>query len=364
MATVSTEIPRTMQALRCYGTRDYRLEEIPTPKPGPGELLVRVRDCGICASDIKCFTGASHFWGDAHRPPYVETPVTPGHEFSGVVVGMGEGAAERHRVAIGDTVVAEQIVPCEDCRYCSRGMYWLCVKAQVFGFKHAVEGGMAEYMIYPRNSRVYKVPESVSARRASLIEPLGCAIHAVERGGIRLGDVVVQVGCGTLGLCMVAAERLKNPGLLIALDLVDARLNLARKFGADITINPAKEDALARVLELTEGYGCDVLIEATGNPDAIVPGLHMVRKAGTFVEFSVMRGDSPADWTIIGDGKELNVLGAHLAPYTFPTAIDYLARGVIEIDDIVTHELPLAEHARGFATVEKPSEAVKVLLQP
>ncbi len=353
-----------MRAVMCHGIRDYRLETAPVPEPGPGELLVRVSDCGICASDIKCYTGAPLFWGDAHRPPYVDGPVIPGHEFCGEVVALGEGAAEKHGVEMGDRVVAEQIVPCEECRYCRTGLYWLCVKAHIFGFKKVVHGGMAEYMKFPAKSRVYKVPRDMSDKHAALIEPLGCAIHAVERGEIRLGDVVVQMGCGTLGLCMVAAERLKNPGLLIAMDLIDSRLELAKQFGADIVMNPRKEDVMQRVRDLTGGYGCDVLVEATGNAEAIVPALHMIRKAGTFVEFSVMRELSSADWTIIGDGKELNIHGAHLAPNTFATAIDYLQRGLISIEPIVTHHFALKDFESGFKAVENPADSIKVLVKP
>lgn len=362
--TSQAQLPSTMRAVVCHGVRDYRLEEAPVPAPGPGEVLVRVHDCGICASDIKCYTGAPLFWGDADRPPYVDGPVIPGHEFTGEVAALGEGAAERHGVGLGDRVVAEQVVPCGRCRYCRTGLYWLCVEAHIFGFKKVVHGGMAEYLKFPANARVYKVPDGVSEAHAALIEPLACALHAVERGEIRLGDVVVQVGCGTLGLCMVAAERLKNPGLLIALDLLDSRLELARRFGADITLNPTRDDVVRRVRDLTEGYGCDVLIEATGNAEAITPCLHMIRKAGTFVEFSVMRELTTADWTIIGDGKELNIHGAHLAPYTFPTAIDYLARGLIRIEPIVTHRLPLSEFEEGLRIVENPADSIKVLLEP
>jgi len=277
----SIELPKTMKAVMCHGVGDYRLEEAPVPEAAPGEVIIRVHDCGICASDIKCYGGAPLFWGDEHREPYVAGPVIPGHEFCGEVVALGEGAAERHGVALGDRVVAEQIVPCGACRYCARGLYWLCIEANIFGFKRWVHGGMAEYMKFPEKARVYKIPEGISDKHAALIEPLACAIHAVERGGIQLGDVVVQEGCGTLGLCMVAAERLKNPGLLIAVDLIDSRLDLARQFGADLTINVNNEDAVQGVQDLTEGYGCDVLIEATGNPDAIEPALHMIRKQGT-----------------------------------------------------------------------------------
>jgi threonine dehydrogenase-like Zn-dependent dehydrogenase len=353
-----------MKAVVCHGIRDYRLEDVPVPQAGPGEVIVKVRDCGICASDSKCYNGAPLFWGDEHRPPYVDGLVIAGHEFTGDVVALGEGAVEKHGVTLGDRVVAEQIVPCGECRYCLRGLYWLCKFGNVFGFKKAVQGGMAEYMKFPAKARVYKVPDNISAKHAALIEPLGCAIHAVERGEIKFGDVVVQIGCGTLGLCMVALERLKNPGLLVALDLIDSRLELARQFGADITINAGKEDVVQGIHDLTGGYGCDVLVEATGNPDAIAPALQMIRKNGTFVEFSVMKGLSTTDWTIVGDGKELNIHGAHLAPYTFPTAISYLERGLISIEPIVTDQMPLASFEAGFHAVENPEDSIKVLLMP
>lgn len=359
-----TNLPTRMKAVVCHGKRDYRLEDVPVPQAGAGEIIIKVHDCGICASDVKCYVGAPLFWGDERRPPYVDGLVIPGHEFTGEVVALGEGAVDKHGVTLGDRVVAEQIVPCEECRYCLRGLYWLCTLGQVFGFKKAVQGGMAEYMKFPAKARVYRVPDNISAKHAALIEPLACAIHAVERGEIKLGDVVVQMGCGTLGLCMVALERLKNPGLLVALDLIDSRLGLARQFGADITINPNKEDVVQRVRDLTGGYGCDVLIEATGNPEAITPALDMIRKNGTFVEFSVMRGLSTADWTIVGDGKELNIHGAHLGPYTFPTAISYLERGLINIEPIVTHRVALASFEAGFHLVEDPVDSIKVLLMP
>jgi erythritol/L-threitol dehydrogenase len=353
-----------MKAVVCHGPEDYRLEEARVPVAGPGEVVIRVDATGICASDVKCFTGAPLFWGDPHRTGYCEAPVTPGHELIGTVVALGEGAGEKHALNLGDVAISEQIIPCGECRFCTRGQYWMCQPHIIYGFKQQAFGAWAEFMKFPAGARNYRVPETVSRRHAALIEPLACSIHAVRRGNIELGDTVVVAGCGTLGLGMVGAAALKSPGRLVAMDLSDARLEVARKLGADVTINPSREDPIQTIRDLTDGYGCDVYIEASGHPKAVEQGLHMIRKLGTFVEFSVMREPVTVDWTIIGDTKELNIHGAHLGPYCYPLAIDYIARGLINVDPIITHELPLEQFEDGIHMVHRAKDSIKVLLRP
>jgi erythritol/L-threitol dehydrogenase len=361
---MSSMLPDHMRAVVCRGPRDYRLEEWQVPRPGPGEVVVRVRSVGICASDLKCYLGAPLFWGDARRTGYCQPPVIPGHEFVGEVVELGEGAAEQYGLAIGDIAVSEQIVPCWECRYCRRGQYWMCMQHDIYGFRQKTFGAMAEYMRFPKGAINHKVPRTIPTAHAAFIEPLACSIHAVQRGEIELGDVVVIAGAGPLGLGMIAAARMKSPGLLIAVDLDDGRLDLAKACGADMGINPRSEDAIARVQALTGGYGCDVYIEATGHPSAVEQGLHMIRKLGTFVEFSVMREPVTVDWTIIGDTKELNIHGAHLGPYCYPIAIDMIQRGLLPMERIVTHELPLAAFQEGIDLVGAGDRSVKVTLTP
>jgi len=176
---------------------------------------------------------------------------------------------------------------------------------------------------------------------------------------------VVIAGCGSLGLGMVAAARLKNPGLLIALDPVPSRLEVAKKCGADLLLNPLEVDVVDEVKALTDGYGCDVYIEATGHIEAVPQGLHMIRRLGTFVEFSVFGEPLTVDWTIIGDTKELNIHGSHLGPYCYPLAIDMLLKGQVPADDIVTHALPLEQFEEAFQMVHDYSMgAIKVMLIP
>jgi threonine dehydrogenase-like Zn-dependent dehydrogenase len=365
MSAQQIHLPRAMRSVMCYGPFDYRLEEIAVPSVKLDEVLVRILGAGICAGDVKCYAGAPLFWGDAHRQGYCQPPVTPGHEFVGEVVALGERAAEKHGLAVGDLATSEQIVPCWNCRFCQRGQYWMCDgKHDVYGFRQRTRGAMAEYMLFPADAINHKIPEALTAEQAVYIEPLACAIHAVQRGEIELGDTVVIAGCGPLGLGMVAAARLKNPGCLIALDLLPSRLKVAQKCGADLVLNPLEVDAVDEVRKLTDGYGCDVYIEATGHPESVVQGLHMIRRLGTFVEFSVFGEPVTVDWTIIGDTKELNIHGAHLGPFCYPLAIDMLVKRQIPVDDIVTHQLPLGRFDEAFQLVLEPRDSIKVILKP
>lgn len=357
-------LPRTMRAVRCHGPEDYRLEEVPTPLPGPGEVVVKVDACGICASDGKCFAGAPLFWGDDDRPAYVQAPVTAGHEFIGTVVALGEEAGPKYGLSLGDRAISEQIVPCGACRYCRRGQYWLCAVHDIYGFHTATPGGMADFLRFPARALNYRVPADLPAETAALIEPLACSMHAVERARIAFGDVVAIAGAGTLGLGMIACARLKNPGVLVSIDRIDARLEIARTLGADLSLNPERDDVAGRIRELTDGYGCDVYIEATGHPAAVNQGLLAIRKGGNFVEFSVMREPVTADWTIIGDTKELNLYGAHLGPHCYGPVIDLLHRSLLKVDGMVTHRLPLESYLDGFHRVLSGRDSIKVLLVP
>ncbi len=357
--------PETMQAVVCHAPQDYRLETVPVPQVGAGEVLVRVKAAGVCASDVKAFYGAPRIWGGEGFPAYTIAPVIPGHEFVGEVVELGEGAAEKYGLALGDKVVSEQIIPCGECRYCRRGQYWMCQVHHIYGFHGGFDdGAWAEYMKLPVGALNYKVPASVPDDQAALVEPLACAIHAVERGEIKLGDVVVIAGMGPIGLCMLQTARLQSPGLLIALDAKADRVAKALQLGADLALDVTQEDVIARVLELTDGYGCDVYIEATGHPAAVNQGLQMIRKLGTYVEFSVMAGPSSVDWSIIGDQKELNIHGAHLSPYRYPLAIDYIASGKVNVEALISHRFALADYLKAIETAHSAKGSSKVLLIP
>ena len=362
--TPSSALPKTMPAIVCHGPEDYRLEEQPVRPPGPGEVLVEILRAGVCASDLKCWHGAPLFWGDEHRAGYAETPCIAGHEFVGRVLALGEGAADRTGLTVGDHAISEQIVPCWRCRFCKQGQYWMCQVHDIYGFKKHLPGGMAGTMTFPREAIVHKVPADLPVEFGAVIEPLACSLHAVDRAEIELSDVVVVSGCGTLGLGMVGAAALHNPARLIALDLKPHRLQAAMKMGADTALNPSEIDVIEAIRDATDGYGCDVYIETAGHPASVVQGLHMIRRLGRFVEFSVMGEPVTVDWTIIGDTKELDIRGSHLGPYCYPIAIDLMQTGKIDPTPIVTHSLPMAEFERAFQMMLTGDESIKVQLEP
>ena len=217
--STGAEVPQTMQAVVCHGPEDYRLEELPVPTRGSGELLIQVEAVGICASDLKCYHGAAKFWGDENRPSWAETDVVPGHEITGRVVGMDDHGRQEWGVELDDRVVVEQIVPCCDCRYCDTGNYHMCQAHNMYGFKRANPGGMEEYMVLTPGSLVHRISADIPPAHAAFAEPLSCALHAVERAQITFADVVVVAGCGPIGLGMIAGAKAKSPAEIVALDM-------------------------------------------------------------------------------------------------------------------------------------------------
>ncbi|MFB9376083.1 zinc-binding dehydrogenase [Kineococcus gynurae] len=353
-----------MKAVVVHGPEDYRLEERPIPTAGPGEALLKVEAVGICASDLKCYHGAAKFWGDENRPAWTEPQVIPGHEFTGSIVEIDEEGTRRWGVEVGDRVVAEQIVPCWNCRYCNTGNYHMCQPHDMFGFKRRTPGAMAEYLVLPVEALVHKAPKNLPPHHVAFAEPLSCSLHAVERANIAFDDVVVIAGCGPIGLGMIAGARAKGAKTIVALDALPQKLALATKCGADVVVNIREEDAVQVVKDLTDGYGADVYIEGTGHPSAVAQGLNLLRKLGTFVEYSVFKDPVSVDWSIISDDKELNVLGAHLGHNTWPAALKLIESGVLPLDEICSHQLPLEDFQKGLDLVADSANSVKVSLLP
>lgn len=342
-----SKIPETMKALVAYAPGDYRLvNDFPVPRATGDDLIVKVEGCGICAGDVKAFHGAPSFWGGQGQPAYIKAPMIPGHEFCGTVVEVGAGRENEFKV--GDRVVSEQIVPCGKCKFCKSGRYWMCEKHDLYGFQNNVNGGMAEYIRFPKEGRVYKIPKDMPLEQALLIEPFSCSKHCIDRAAPTNEDFVVLSGVGTLGLGMVGALRKRNPAKLVVLDMNEVRLAKAKEFGADLALNVGEVDAVKTIKEMTDGYGCDIYIEASGHPSSVQQGLDMIRKMGRFVEFSVFGQPVTVDWSIISDRKELDLLGVHLSPYSYESVIKWISDGSLPTAGVVSHKFSLDDWKTAF----------------
>ena len=349
-----------MQAVVCYAPFDYRVEEIPKPRPGLGEVLLKVDASGICASDMKCYSGSEMFWGPNGA---VRAPVVPGHEFVGTVADLGEGAAELHGVKVGDRALAEQIIPVANAGTAARGVTgcasrtsclgsWVGRQMAVWPSTSSCHDGAGS----PRSTRPYQRP-TPRYRAASLCYARG------RPGGHHARRHRGPGRCRQHWPMHAPSRPPLQPGQLVAIDTKPYRLELAMKLGADVVINPIEEDAPARVRQLTEGYGCDVYIEATGNPQAPQQGLNMLRRLGTLVAFSVMSEPVMIDWNLIGDQRELNIHGCHLGPYCYPKAIEALAAGTITVQPLISGRYPLSEFPAAMEAA-RSGENLKTLLIP
>ncbi|MBB3986725.1 L-iditol 2-dehydrogenase [Sagittula marina] len=348
---------RRMNAIRCHGFGgQHRFETgLNVPEPGPGEVLVRVDASGVCAADRA-------MW-NATGPWDLSFPFTPGHEFTGTVVALGEGAGARHRLSVGDRAIAELNITYGNDFFRQRGLYHLSDSMDVLGA--TLNGGWAEYMIYPADAVIHKVPDSVSNRAACYTEPLANAIHGVQRAEIGFEDVIVIAGAGPIGMGMIQAARLKTPRKLILINPGKPKRDLALKLGADLAFHPEDPDLRAALNDLTDGRGADVFLEASGQGAAFLQGLDLIRKAGRMVVFGVYKDPVPFDLNILGEFKELDLRGGHLAPFTYATALDLMGRGLIDGDACVTHSYPLEEFETAIVRTPDPDEVqIKVIFEP
>jgi L-iditol 2-dehydrogenase len=300
---------------------------------------------------------------DATGPWELSFPFTPGHEFTGTVVELGEGAAERHGVRVGDRAIAELNVTSGNDFYRQRGAYHLTDYMEVLGA--TLDGGWAEYMLYPAQAVVHKVPEGLSDQAACYTEPLANAIHGVQRANIQFDDVVVVSGAGPIGMGMVQAAALKTPRKVILINPGKAKRDLALALGADLAFAPDDPQLTEAIGDLTGGRGADVFLEASGQTSAFEQGLQIVRKGARIVIFGVYKRPAQVDLNIFGEFKELDIRGGHLAPFTYATALDLMARGKINGDACVTHVYPLDEFETALTKSATPGEVqIKVMLDP
>lgn len=349
-----------MKAVVSYAPYDNRYDDFPKPTAGEGEIVLKVKGCGICAGDVKAYHGGIRIWGTSEENRYIEAPCVGGHEFYGEIVELGKGV---EGFEIGDTVVSEQVIPCGECEYCKQGIYWMCTRSAVFGFKQYANGGFAEYVKLPKTCLNHKVPESFTPEQAVLIEPIACGMHAVERAQIQHSDIVVIAGLGAIGTSMVNIAKLMLPRMVIGIDVRENRLEMGKKYGADVVLNPMTCDVAEEIKKLTDGLGCDVYIEASGSPKSVTQGLDSLKNLGRYVQMGVFAEEVKADWNTIGDGKELTIIGSHLSGKTYKSVINGIATGAIKTDGLISHKFKMEDWEEGFKATEAP-DAMKVMLIP
>jgi len=260
-----------MKALVLKDYKRFAYEEVPTPTPAADEVLVAVKACGICGSDVHGMDGST----GRRRPPIIM-----GHEASGVIASLGK---EVTNWAPGDRVTFDSTIYCGQCDYCRRGEVNLCDKRRVLGVScedYRQHGASAEYVTVPQRI-LYRAPETLPFEHAALVEPFSIALHAVRRSPPELNDSVVVVGAGMIGLALVQALGETGCAELIAVDVAEDRLDLAKKSGATHIINSAKQNAAETILTLTHGRGVDVAFEAVGIPQTVDLALRCLRKGGT-----------------------------------------------------------------------------------
>jgi L-iditol 2-dehydrogenase len=340
-----------MMAVVVYAGDEFAYEEVQRPRAGAGELILKIEAAGICAADRKIY--------NKNHPWQLPDPYFPGHEYMGRVVELGEGAAERTGLALGDLAIAEILIPCRQCWFCHRGLYTHCDQPGV------CVGSWAEYMRVPAGAIVHQIPSDFLPEQGTIIEPLACSVHAVNLARIQFADVVVVAGLGAIGMGILQVARLKTPQTLVGLDVDDGLLEIAARLGADYVFNPLHHNVPAELRALTKGRGPDIYIEASGSVASLYTGVEVLRKAGRLVVFGVYGQEATLDFNLVSAFKELEIVGGHVSPNTYPLAIKYLAEGMVDWQPMVTHTFPLAQFEEAIKVKGQSGvTSIKTLLIP
>jgi len=324
---------------------------MPKPQIGPGELLMRVEACGICGSDVM-------EWYRVKRAPLVL-----GHEVAGVVAEVGEGV-ERYRV--GDRITASHHVPCNTCHYCLSGHHTVCETLRRTNFD---PGGFAEYTRLPAinvDRGVYPLPEEVSFEEGTFTEPLACVLRGQRLARVQPGDSVLIIGSGISGLLHVQLASALGAGRVVAVDVKDYRLKAAQRLGAETTIH-AGEDVPSRLRQVNEGRLADRVIVCTSATPAFAQALKTVERGGTILFFAPTEAGVtiPLSVNDLFWRNEVTITSSYAgSPADYLTALELIRSRRVQVREMITHRLGLAEAGRGFQLVADAQNSIKVIIQP
>ncbi len=330
------------------------MEDVPVPEIKDNEVMVKVGAVGICGSDLHGFLDPK----SRGRIP----GLIMGHEAAGKVVKIGSQVTN---LKVGDRVAVDPQYVCGTCDACLHGWYTVCENKRIIGsaLRGFMQGAMAEFVAVDQK-QVYILPENVSLEEGAMVEPASNAVHVLNRVKFNLGDTVVVIGAGTLGLCILQAAKLAGAGTVIVTDMSKYRLGIAKELGADVTIQAGSSaDPLAEVLQYTKGRGADVVIEAVGVEKTYRDAIAMVRKRGTIMFFGAVQEVVGVDLYPILH-KELHLIGCTGADYwEGAMAVDLIAKGKIKVKPIITHRKQLDETAEAFDLLTDPANnAIKVMI--
>jgi L-iditol 2-dehydrogenase len=340
-----------MRVAMYYNNHDVRVEELPVPQIGPGELLVKVEASGICGSDVM-------EWYRVQKAPMVL-----GHEVAGTIVQAG---AEVSRFKEGDRMIVTHHVPCNACNYCLSGHHTVCDTLRETTFE---PGGFSEYLRVPAinvDRGVFTMPDGLSFDEASFAEPLACVYRGQRRANIQPGQTVIVLGSGLAGLLHINLARALGAGRIIATDVVPSRLEAAGKLGADFTFL-ATDDVPARLREVNDGRLAELVIVCTGAPPALQQGLDSVDRGGTVLFFAPTEpGVSisvPVNDVFFRNDVTLTTTYAG-APGDLATALDMIGSGRVQVAPMISHRLGLEDAALGFELTAEAKDSLKVIIQP
>ena len=353
MATTTTN-DNTMNVMVLEQYNHLALTRMPIPTPGPNDLLVRVRACGICGSDVHGIDGST-----GRRIP----PIVMGHEASGEVTAVG---ADVKNFKPGDRVTFDSTIYCGRCYFCLRGEENLCDNREVLGVspgEYRRHGAFAEYVTVPAHIS-YHLPDSFPYEHAALIEAVSVAVHAVSITPVKLGDTAIVVGSGMIGLLVVQALRNAGCPRVIAVDLDDAKLKVAQQLGATDAVNPKSGDAVEAIKALTNGRGADVALECVGATAPIRTAIQSVKKGGavTLVGNFSPTVEIPLQAVV---SRQIRLQGSCASNGEYPICIDLMSRGLIKVEPLISAVAPLSEGPSWFDRLYKQEpNLMKVILKP
>jgi L-iditol 2-dehydrogenase len=345
------------EAMKALVLKEYKrlvFEDVPAPTPGPEEVLVSVKACGICGSDVHGMDGST----GRRRPPIIM-----GHEASGVVADLGANVTGW---TVGAPVTFDSTIYCGQCDYCREGFINLCDRRRVLGVScedYRQHGAFAEFVVVPQRI-LYRVPDGLPFEHAAMVEPFSIALHAIRRSPPALNDTVVVIGSGMIGLALVQALKNTGCGRLIVVDVAPDRLALAAKSGATHTINSSQGNPLTGINQLTNGRGADVAFEAVGVTPTVDLALGCLRKGGTatLVGNVTPKVDFPLQIAVT---RELTVHGSCASRGDYPACLDMMSRGELDPTPLISATACLADGAKWFERLyNKEPGLLKVVLKP